>query len=306
MDKTLVFDGGCSGGCSPLEAVALGNGGLGGINAMLPAMMMGGGFGGGFGGYNSPLWVFILLAFLRNGGLWGNGENNSQLSQIQDTLNTNQGNTLIMNAIQGNATSIKELASLIGCNQNALTTAINGIQSAICNVGSQLGMSTAQIVNSINSGNMNLANTLQSCCCDVKQLVTNQGYENRIATLQQTNAIQNGFSQIGYQNAENTCAIKQNTTDNTGRILAKLDAIEDSRKDREIASLTAALTAANSRAERAAELAPINKALADIQCKQVSTITVPNPSAVAVPACVAYNAGLYGVGQFGLNGGIFG
>ena len=45
MDKTLVFDsnaGNC--GCSPLEAAALSNCGFGGANAMLPAMMMGGGF----------------------------------------------------------------------------------------------------------------------------------------------------------------------------------------------------------------------------------------------------------------------
>ena len=50
MDKTLVFDGGTGNcGCSPLEAAALSNGGFGGANAMLPAMMMGcnGGFGGG-------------------------------------------------------------------------------------------------------------------------------------------------------------------------------------------------------------------------------------------------------------------
>lgn len=313
MDKTLVYESGNGNygyGCSPLEAVALGNGGFGGMNAMLPAMMMGCNGGGFGGGYNSPLWAIIILAFLRNGGLWGdnNGGNHSctstQLSAIQETLASNQGQTLLMNAIQGNATSIKELASAIGCNHNAVQTAINGVQSAICNVGNQVGMTSAQVINAINAGNTQLANSLQSCCCDLRNSITTQGFESRIATLQQTNAIQNGFSQIGYQNAENTCAIKQNTTDNTGRILAKLDAIEDSRKDREIASLTAALTAANSRAERAAELAPINKALADIQCKQVSTVTVPNPSAVAVPACVAWQAG-YGLNPWA-NGGIFG
>lgn len=316
MDKTLVYESGNGNygcGCSPLEAVALSNGGFGGMNAMLPAMMMGCNGGGFGGGYNSPLWAIIILAFLRNGGLWGdnNGGNHSctstQLSAIQETLASNQGQTLLMNAIQGNATSIKELASAIGCNHNAVQTAINGVQSAICNVGNQVGMTSAQVINAINAGNTQLANSLQSCCCDLRNSITTQGFENRIATLQQTNAIQNGFSQIGYQNAENTCAIKQNTTDNTGRILAKLDAIEDSRKDREIASLTAALTAANSRAERAAELAPINKALADIACKQPSTVTTAYSPFVAVPNCVAYNAGLYGAGQFGLNGGgIFG
>ncbi|MBQ0073133.1 MAG: hypothetical protein KBT34_02940 [Prevotella sp.] len=318
MDRTLVYDSGSNEkcGCSPLEAVALGNGGFGGMNSMLPAMMMGGcngGFGGGM--WNNPIWAIVFLAFLRNGGLWGNGDGNgncgcgiqSQLSQIQETLTTQNGNQMLMSAITGNATSIKELASTINCDFNAVQTAINGVQSAICNLGSKNDMNAMQIVNAINGGNAALANQLSSCCCDVKQLVTNQGYENRLATLQQTNAIQNGFAQVGYAAAEQTCAIKQNTTDNTSRILAKLDAIEDSRKDREIASLTAALTAANSRAERAAELAPINKALADIACKQPSTVTTAYSPFVAVPNCVAYNAGLYGAGQFGLGGsGIFG
>ena len=66
MDRTLVYDSGSNEkcGCSPLEAVALGNGGLGGMNAMLPAMMMGGCNGGFGGGYNSPFWALIMLAFL--------------------------------------------------------------------------------------------------------------------------------------------------------------------------------------------------------------------------------------------------
>ena len=311
MDKTLVFDsnaGNC--GCSPLEAAALSNGGFGGANAMLPAMMMGGGFGGGM--WNNPIWAIVFLAFLRNGGLWGDnncGSGNcstSQLSAIQETLASNQGQTLLMNAIQGNATSIKELASVIGCDFNAVQTAINGVQSAICNLGSKNDMNAMQIVNAINSGDSSIANQLASCCCDVKQLVTNQGYESRIATLQQTNMIAKGFGDVNYATQAQTNALAQNNDANTRSILAKLDQIEDSRKDREINSLTAQLAAVNARAERQAELAPINKALADIQCRQVSTITVPNPSAVAVPTCLAYGAGLYGAGQFGYNGGIFG
>lgn len=266
------------------------------------ALMNGGGFGGG---YNSPFWALIILAFLRNGGLWGNGENNSQLSQIQDTLNTNQGNQLIMSAIQGNATSIKELASLIGCNHNAVQTAINGVQSAICGVGNQVGMTSAQVINAINNGNMNLANTLQSCCCDIKTIVNTQGYENRIANLQQSQLIQNGFSQVGYASAEQTCAVKQAINEQTLAVLNKLDAQEDARKDREISALQAQLATVNARAERQAELAPITQKLNDIMCKQPNTLTIPYSPVTAVPNCVAWNAALYGNGLWA-NGGSFG
>lgn len=270
-----------------------------GLDPNLLLSMNGGGYGGGM--WNNPIWALVFLAFLGNGfGGWNNGGGNSQLSQIQDTLNTNQGNTLLMDAIKGNQTAIGQLANAIGCNHNSVIAAINGVQGAIANLGSRNDMNAMQVVNAINSGDAALANQLSSCCCDVKQLVNTQGYENRIANLQQSQLIQNGFSQVGYAAAEQTCAIKQNATDNTNRVIAKLDAIEDSRKDREIASLTAALTAANSRAERQAELAPIYQSLNDIKCKQPNTVPVQWPQLTAIPTSQLYGYGYaYNGGQFG-------
>lgn len=267
----------------------------------LMACMNGGGFGGG---YNSPLWAIILLAFLRNGGIFGNG-NNSQLSQIQDTLNTNQGNQLIMSAIQGNATNIKELASLIGCNHNAVTSAINGIQTAICNVGNQLGMSTASIVNAINAGDTSIITAVKDCCCQTQQNIIKMGYEAQINNQQQSQMIQNGFCQVGYEASQNANGIRQAISDQTIAINSKLDAMESSRKDREIASLTAQLATVNARAERASELAPIIKTLEEIKGKQPSTATIQYPNIVGIPAWQLYGYG-YGAGQFGVNGGIFG
>lgn len=274
-------------------------------DALTTAAIMNGGMGGG-GMWNNPIWAIVFLAALRNGGIFGNEGGNgyhSQLSQIQDTLNTNQGNTLLMDAIKGNAGAIGQLAQTIGCNQNAVTAAINAVQAAICGVGNQVGMGQMQIINSVQAGNTAIANQIAQCCCDNKLLTTQQGYENRINNLQQSQLIQNGFAQIGYASAEQTCAIKQNATDNTSRVLAKLDQIEDSRKDREIASLTAALTAANSRAERQAELAPIYKALSDIECKQPNTVTIPYSPVTPVPSCVAWNAALYGGFPYAQQGG---
>lgn len=264
---------------------------------------MNGGFGGG--AFNNPIWALVFLAFLGNGfGGWNNG-NNGQLSQIQDTLNTNQGNTLLMDAIKGNATAIGQLAQTIGCNHNAVTAAINGVQGAICNVGNQVGMGTAQVVNAINNGNMALANQLSSCCCEVKQLVTTQGYENRINNIEQSNMITKGFGDIAYATQAQTTALAANADANTRSILSKLDQIEDSRKDREIANLTAQLTAANSRAERQGELAPIYQALNDIKCKQPESVTIPYSPVVGVPSCVAWNSALYGYPYYA-NGGQFG
>ena len=259
------------------------------------SLMNNGGMGGGF---NNPFWALILLAFLRNGFGWSGNEGNCNTGFISSQLGQ---------AIAGNANAISNLATSLNCTNSQIQAAIAGIQSTIQNVGAQNNMSFAQTVNAIQAGNTAIANQISQCCCDNKLLTTQQGYENRINNLQQSQLIQNGFSQVGYASAEQTCAIKQNNTDNTNRVIAKLDAIEDSRKDREINSLTAALTAANSRAERQAELAPIYKALSDIQCRQPNVVTVPANNGVLVPSCVAWQMGLNGLGLgYGLNNGIAG
>ena len=263
------------------------------LDPNLVAMMNG---GGGFGGngFNNPFWALVLLAFLRNNFGWGGDGNGGNCSAAFVSSQLGQ-------AIAGNANALSNLSTHLDCSIGQVQTGIAALQSAIQSVANQTGMSGMQVINAIQSGNTAIANQISQCCCDNKLLTTSQGYENRISNLQQSQLIQNGFNQSGYAAAEQTCAIKQNQTDNTSRVLAKLDAIEDSRKDREISSLTAALTAANSRAERQSELAPIYKALADIQCKQPSTFSVPYQPFTAIPNCVAYQMGLCGGFPYGPN-----
>ena len=276
-EKTYVFPEGNGSSLDP-NIVAMMNGG--------------GGFGGN--GFNNPFWALVLLAFLRNNFGWGGDGNGGNCSAAFVSSQLGQ-------AIAGNANALSNLSTHLDCSIGQVQTGIAALQSAIQSVANQTGMSGMQVINAIQSGNTAIANQISQCCCDNKLITTSQGYENRINNLQQSQLIQNGFNQIGYAAAEQTCAIKQNQTDNTSRVLAKLDAIEDSRKDREISSLTAALTAANSRAERQSELAPIYKALADIQCKQPSTFSVPYQPFTAIPNCVAYQMGRCGGFPYGPN-----
>lgn len=256
-------------------------------NVLLAMMNGGGSYGGGM--WNNPIWAIVFLAFIR-GGLWGGNDGGTGCGSAAFV------SSQLGQAIAGNANAISNLATNLNCSIGQVQTAIAQVQSAIQNVANQNGMNAMQIINAVNSGDAALTSALQSCCCDLKTAINTQGYETRINNLQQSQLIQNGFSQVGYSAAENACAIKQNNTDNTNRVIAKLDAIEDGRKDREIASLTAQLTAANSRAERQAELAPIYKALSDIQCKQPNVVTVPANNGVLVPSCVAWQMGLNGLG----------
>lgn len=246
----------------------------GGTDPMVAAMMNGG-MGGAM--WNNPIWALVFLAFLRNGGILGNGNCGTQADTVFVSSQLGQ-------AIAGNANAISNLSTHLDCSIGQIQNGLNALQSGICNVANQTGMSALQIINAIQSGNNTLASQLAACCCDLKT------------------ATERGFSNLAYENASQTCAVKQAIADNTAAVIAKLDSIEDSRKDREISNLTAALTAANSRAERQAELAPIYKALSDIECKQPQTTTIPYSPVTAVPNCVAYGLGL-GVNPFGINNG---
>lgn len=301
--KTYVFgqDSNCMNWIAPLLQQK-------GIDPSVVAMMNNGGFGNG-----NWIWIlFLILLFGRN-GFGGYGDNVAGTGYLSNQITNTAGRDLLMQAITGNGTAVQNLASSLNCDINSIKCAINGVQSSICQVGNQVGMSGQQIINAVQQGNMSLMQQIAQCCCDNKLLVTNMGYESQIRDLQNTaqvtgridyltNSVTQGFNSTAYETAQQTCALQNGMRDQTQTILNKLDAIEDSRKDRQIADLTAQLTAATSRAERAAELAPITKALSDIQCKQPNTVTVPYQPFVTVPNCIAYQ-GLYG---YGTNPGVWG
>lgn len=276
---------------------------------LLLALTQNGGLNGGNG-----IWVlFLLILFGWRGNGFGNN-NYEGTGFLSNQINNTAGRDLLMQAINNNGTNLSALASTLNCDVNTIKTAINTLQNSICQVGNNLGMSIADVKNSITMGNMNIAQQIAQCCCDNKLLVQGMGYEGQLRDQVNTNTIVNtighvndsvnhGFSRVSYETSQQTCSIQNGLRDQTQTILNKLDALEDSRKDREIAELTAKLTAANSRAERQAELTPIYQKLNDIGCKQPNTVTVPYQPFVTVPNCVAWN-GVYGF-PYGQNGSIW-
>lgn len=279
-----------------------GGGGANGLLAILPALMqqrgldpnilaLANGRNGGNGGWGDGLFAILLLFILMGrGGLWGNqgggGFMGNGQGGVVPMLNNDANTAVIMQAVQRNGFDIASLATALNTSSDAVLAAINSLGGQLCNLGNQMGQNTNQIVTAVMQGNNSIISQLCSCCCDIKQLIAQFGADNRLAMCQQTNALtgsinnvaisqERGFSSLNYALADQACQSRQNANDNTRAILAKLDAMEDSRKDREIATLTAQLTAANSRAERQTELAPIYKQLADISCKQMPTFPMP-------------------------------
>ncbi|MBR3466533.1 MAG: hypothetical protein IKH15_04870 [Bacteroidales bacterium] len=285
------------------------------------AYPMMGGFGNGFGSFNSiaDLFGLAIIASMfgwgNNGfggfGGWGGGNGAGFLS---NQLNNDSGRELIMNAInaQGEAsrTAVSNLASALGQDFNLVNAGVMNVQNALQSLALQQAVSVPQIMNSIASGDASIISAFQKCCCD-----------NQLAICQQTNALQGDIAgvrtAIEAKSAADQLAMCQQTyalTDTMNRnYLAldnKIDALESSRKDREITSLTAQVAKLESQNFTAGivqqAVAPVNAALAslakevdDIKCKQPSTVSVQYPNLAAINMTPYVSGGYY---QGGFNG----
>lgn len=277
----------------------------------------------GLGGNGNWMWVmflFFLYPLLRNNGLgYGIGDNGANgcahggVGYLSNMINNNDGRQLLDAAINRNGCAIDKLQGMFGCGKDAIISAINGVQQAVATTSNQTNMNIADIKYALSLGNKDIAQQLASCCCNLRESITQGNYQNQLQTVQQTNqlmgridqlanGVTQGFSATAYETAQQTCALQNGLRDQTQTILNKLDSIEDARKDREINQLTAALAAKNAQAERQAELAPIVQQLNDIRCKQPNTVTVPYQPFVTVPNCVAWNAAY---GTYPQNGSIW-
>lgn len=307
MDRTYVFnsDGGTGGG-SKLDVTAMLPGMLGGYRGVDPnvlALMNG---NGGFGGQNG-IWGVIYLAIVasifgwNNGGFGGFGGRGG--NGLPAELAGNAGRELLMQAIQGNASAINQIASTLNCSSQQ-------IESALCNIQNSVGLTGTQIINAIQSGNNSVLNQLSSCCCNMLQSIERQGYESRLATCEQTHTLVDTAN-------NNALSLRDGATANTNAILAKLDAMQNQAQQDKIASLTTQLAAAQSEisqrnqnatilnavgqqiAPLAAGLQALQSDVDGIKCKLPNTVSVPYPQLqvynpeVARAAAVGAAAGQY-------------
>lgn len=205
MDKTYVFSNEPSGSCgSKLDITALLPNLMCGGNRLDPNLLLALNNGyrnqdmwGGAGMW--WIWILLLFGWGRGGfGGWGNGgwggngccnDGCNNCAALPWALNNDTGRELLMQAIQGNGDAIRQLASTLNCDVKSIETNLCNIQSLIQNVGNQVGLTSQQVINSIQQVGCNIGTQIASCCCDVKQDIERQGYEGRIATIQQTDEI---------------------------------------------------------------------------------------------------------------------
>lgn len=270
---------------------------------MLLALQGQNGFGGEGGWFMWIIFLFFLMGWGGNG--WGGfGRNNEGFNpgsaDLAALINNDNGRELLMSAIQGNGTAISQLASTLNCSIGNVQSALNTVMSQVQNVGYQVGMSGQQVINAIQSGNATIASQLTQCCCNVQDAITRQGYENQLATVNQTNTLVNAG------NANTTAITAKLDAMQTQSLYDKIDALREknSTLTNQISQLNQNAYIAQVSAQTVAPLAQALTALQSdvngIKCKMPETVPVqwPNLTAVQTTPLVGYS-GLYGINTFG-------
>ena len=309
--KTYVFgnEGGGQSGMMSLLAPLLQQRGLD-PNLLLAMNKNGNGWGDGF------MWVIFLFFLMGWGGNGWGGFGNGRAGGIANEINNDYGRSLLMDAIGGNRNALSNLATQLNCTEGQIQAAISALTSQVQGVGNQVGMSSMQVINALQQGNMQIAQQLASCCC-----------ENRLATCQQTNTLQNainnvavgqehGFSNVAYETQRQTCDLHNAIKDSTQTIVNgqkqaemremqnKIDALREENSTFKSSAMTSQIVG-QAVAPINAVLAGLQQEVAGIKCKMPETVTLNYAQATAVPNCVAAQMGLYGFNALN-NGGFWG
>lgn len=194
---------------------------------------------GGWGG-NMGEWILgiIALGMLGNGGMFGGfGGANGEMAYMYPWIangqqeimnNTNNGfDTLhISNQVEGVRDSLGNLATQICGSTADIVSAVNttAYNAEIAAANRQMANMNQNFNNQISTlqGFNGLQKSLDTCCC-----------ENRLATCQTQNIVQNEANQTRFADANNTRDIITNATANTQAILDKLCQLElDAKQDK--------------------------------------------------------------------------
>ena len=305
-------------------------GGFNSILAMLPALMQRQGVDPSLfalcngksngNGWGDGLFAILLLFLLMGRGNFFGGNNGGCLmpnGQGGVMLNNDANTAVIMQAVQRNGYDVQSLATALNTTTGNVIAAINGVSKEICGVGNQMGMTANQVLTAIMQGNNAIATQLAECCCKTNNNITAMDGNIKLAMCQQTGTLQNAInnvavgqeratSSLAYATKEQSCELKNAIKDATSELKAGQTAAEFRDMQDKIDHLREENGTYKSSAMMSQivgqSLAPVNAALAGLQsevnaikCAQPNTVTVPYQPFQAVPNCVAYQAGLYGL-----------
>lgn len=235
----------------------------------------------GFAGEGSWLWVIFLFFLMGWGNYGGFGRNGGLANEI----NNDYGRDLLMQAINGNGNAITQLASTLNCDVNAIQASLNQLQTNLCNVGNQIGMTGQQVINAIQAGNQSISSQLAQCCCNTQQSILKMGYDNQISTLNQTNQLGGKIDTQTQVINDKFCALELRD------MQSKISQLQEDKS-----ALQAHISNANQTAAIqnyiASVVTPLATEVSAIKAKLPQTVTLPYSCATAVPTALAYQYGI--------------
>ena len=314
--KTYVFNpegSGNNGGMLSLIAPLLQQKGVD-PNVLL-AMKGNNGFGNGDGSWF--IWLLFILCFCGWGGNGFGFGGRGNGAGLANEINNDYGRSLLMDAIGGNRNALSNLATQLNCTEGQIQQAISALTTQVQNVGNQVGMSGMQTINALQQGNMQIASQLADCCCRVNNNITAMDGNVKLAMCQQTGTLQNainnvavgqerGFSNVAYETQRQTCDLHNTIKESTQTIVDgqkqaemremqnKIDSLREENSTFKSSAMTSQIVG-QAVAPINAVLAGLQSEVAGIKCKLPETVTTPYSPFTAVPNCVAYQAGLYGL-----------
>ena len=268
---------------------------IGGSAMPYPYPMMMGGGQGGFGNGQDGWWI-VLLIILLAAGSWGNNGNNGGGA-------FGGGQPIIINDGQSNGGAVQR-----GFDQAAVMSGINGIQSGVQALSTQLCSCCCDMQNTVNQGFFGTQNALNAgfnnaeTAANARQMADmqqafaaqtdmSQGFnglqaqlaqcccDNRLATESLRATVLSENCEDRYQASNNTSDIIQSQTAGFQRILDQMCQDKIDAKNEKIADLERQLTMADLRASQIAQTAEIQRgqvAEVDALYNRLSTCPVPS------------------------------
>jgi hypothetical protein len=186
-----------------------------------PALLMALQNNGGFGNNGGWLWIlFLWMIWGANGNGFG-GFGNNGTGFLANQMNNDAGRDLILQALNGRADALGQLAGLTNSSVETVKTTLGQIQASVQATG-------LQTINAQQVGDAAISRQICECCC-----------ENRLAIANQTAALQSSLAShdasVRLQLAQNeaadqlsvcqqTNALTSQASNNTNNILSAIQA----------------------------------------------------------------------------------
>ena len=244
----------------------------------------------GMNGWNNNPFIYLVWMMFAN-RMWGgdaNGWNNPQYAALQNQMQDNQNANLVMDGIKGNSASIAQLAQNLNCDFNTLQQCCCDVRNGISQLSGQVGFSAEKIINAGLMGDNNIISKLCECCCGINQNILNFKAENQLQNCQQTQAITAAISYDGNLTREAIASFRQ--------------AWEQSRYQDVVAEKNRLQTVLDLQGQQAATANMVQAAVAPVQAavgqvvQQVQNIAAHQLPTYPQPYIPGYAYGAYGTG----------